>query len=117
MLRNYSPTLAQRAYRGWQGLLQRAQEKLLALTPTPGRGKRQSDELEPLQAAAEAILQQHRLTGLLHMTYERQASQRQVRQYQDRPARTEQKVCYQLQLSRDEAAIDAQYRTLGWRGR
>jgi transposase len=111
----YSPTLAQSAYRGLQGRLQRAAEKLLALTPAPGRGKHQYDELTPLQAEAEAILQQHRVAGLLQVTYERQVSQRQVRKYKDRPARTEEKVRYQLHLSRDEAAIEAQYHTMGWR--
>jgi transposase len=111
----YSPTLAQSAYRGLQGRLQRATDKLLALTPAPGRGKRQYDELVPLQTEVEAILQQHRVAGLLQVTYERQVSQRQVRKYKDRPARIEEKVRYQLQLSRDEAAIEAQYRTMGWR--
>lgn len=111
----YSPSLAQRAYQGLQGRLQRAADKLLALTPAPGRGQRQYDELAPLQAEAEAILQQYRVADLLQVTYERQVSQRQLRQYKDRPARTEQKVRYQLHLSRDEAAVEAQYRTLGWR--
>jgi len=111
----YTPTLAQSAYRGLQGRLQRAEEKLLALTPAPGRGKRQYDELALLQADAEAILQQHRVADLLQITYERQVSQKQVRRYKDRPARTEEKVRYQLHLSRDEAAIEAQYRTMGWR--
>ena len=111
----YSPSLAGRAYRGLQARLQRATDKLLALTPALGRGKRQYDELAPLQAEAEAILQQHQAAGLLQLTYERQVSQRQVRKYKDRPARTEEKVRYQLQLSRDEAAIEAQSQTLGWR--
>jgi transposase len=95
--------------------LRRAEEKLLALTPAPGRGKRQYDELAPLQAEAEAILQQHRVAGLLQVSYQRQVSQRQVRKYKDRPARTEEKVRYQLHLSRNQAAIEAQYRTMGWR--
>jgi transposase len=111
----YTPTLAHSAYRGLAGRLQRAEEKLLALTPPPGRGKRHYEELAPLQAQVEAILQQQRVSGLLHVTYEQQVSQRPVRQYKDRPARLEQKVRYQLQLSRDEAAIDAHARTLGWR--
>jgi hypothetical protein len=68
-----------------------------------------------MQVVAEAILQQHRVTGLLLPTYERQASQRQVRKYKDRPARIAEKVRYQLQVSRDEAAIQGQYRTMGWR--
>jgi transposase len=111
----HSPGWAKRRKRGLQGRLRRAKEKLLALTPAPGRGKRQSDHLAPLQAAAEAILQHHRVTGLLLPTYERQVSQRQVRKYKDRPARVEEKVRYQLHLSHDEAAIQEQYRTMGWR--
>jgi transposase len=111
----YSPALAQSGYRGLESRLQRAEQKLLALTPAPGRGKRQYEELAPLQAQAEAILEHHRVTGLLQLSYERQVSQRQLRQYKDRPARLEETVRYQLHLRRDEAAIEAQYRTLGWR--
>jgi transposase len=111
----YSPGWAKRAKHGLQGRLQRAEEKLWALTPAPGRGKRQYDELAPLQAAAEAILQQHRVTGLLMPTYERQVSQRQVRKYKDRPARIQENVRYQLHLSRNQDAIQEQYRTMGWR--
>lgn len=111
----YSPALAQSGYRGLQSRLQRAEEKLLALTPAPGRGKRQYAELVPLQAQVETILQHHRVADLLNVTYERQTSQRQVRQYKDHPARLEENVRYQLQLSRNEAALEAQYRTIGWR--
>lgn len=111
----YSPALAQSAYRGLESRLQRAEQKLLALTPAPGRGQRQFEALAPLQAEAEAILQHHRVVDLLQVSYERQVSQRQVRQYKDRPARLEETVRYQLQLHRDEAALEAQYRTLGWR--
>jgi transposase len=111
----YSPALAQRAYRGLESRLQRAEEKLVALTPTPGRGKRQYEALALLQAEAEAILQHHRVTDLLQVSYERQVSQRQVRPYKDRPARLEETVRYQLYLRRDEAAIEAHAQTLGWR--
>ena len=111
----YSPALAQRAYQGLQGRLQRATDKLLALTPPPGRGQRQYEELAPLQVEVEAILQRYRVADLLQVSYEPQVSQRQIRKYKDRPARTEEKGRYQLHLSWDEAAIEAQYRTLGWR--
>jgi transposase len=111
----YSPHLVERAYQGLQERLQRAEEKLLALTPPPGRGKRQYDELGPLQMAAEAVGQQHRVTELLSITYERQVSRRTIRPYQQRPARTEESVRYQIHVSRNEAAITQAYRTLGWR--
>jgi transposase len=111
----HSPGWAKRSQRGLQGRLRRAKEKLLALTPAPGRGKRQYDELAPLQAAAEAILQHHRVIGLLLPTYERQVSKRQIRKYKDRPARIEENVRYQIHVSRNEVAIQEQYRTMGWR--
>ena len=111
----YSPSLAQSGSRGLTARLERAEENLLALTPAPGRGKRQYANLAPLQAEVEAILAHHRVTGLVEVSYERQVSQRQVRRYKDRPARTEQKVRYQLQLSRNEAAIATQHQTMGWR--
>lgn len=111
----YSPNLAQSQYRGLQGRLQRAEEKLLALTPTPGRGKRQFEELSPLQAEATAILQKHGVTDLLHLTYERQVSQRQKRKYKDRPACVEETVRYQLHVQHNEEAIANEYRTRGWR--
>jgi len=111
----YSPNLAQSQYRGLQGRLQRAEEKLLALTPSPGRGKRQYAELAPLQAEARAILQKHNVADLLHLTYERQVSQHPKRKYKDRPACVEETVRYQLHVQRNEEAIASAYRTRGWR--
>jgi len=111
----YWPAWAQRAYKGLSKRLQRAEEKLLALTPEPGRGKRQKRDLNALQKEAEAILKQHRVVGLLQVSYQRQATQCHIRKYKDRPARTEEQVRYQVQVSRDEAAIHEAYRILGWR--
>jgi transposase len=111
----YSPNLAQSQYRGLQGRLQRAEEKLLALTPPPGRGKRQHSDLPPLQAEVAAIMQKHGVTDLLHLTYERQAGQHQKRKYKDRPACVEETVRYQLHVQRNEEAIANEYRTRGWR--
>jgi transposase len=111
----YSPNLAQSQYRGLQGRLQRAEEKLLALTPPPGRGKRQYTELAPLQAEATAILQKHDVADLLDLTYQRQVSQHQKRKYKDRPARIEETVRYQLHVQRNEEAVANEYRIRGWR--
>jgi transposase len=111
----YSPNLAQSQYRGLESRLQRAEEKVVALTPPPSRGKRQYDDLAPLQAEAEAILQKHDVTDLLDLTYERQVSRRQKRKYKERPAYVEETVRYQLHVQRNEEAIANEYRTLGWR--
>lgn len=111
----YSPKVAERAYEGLQERLQRAEAALLALTPPPGRGKRQYDDLTPLQQAAEAIGQRYHVSELLSLTYERQVRQRHVRRYKERPARTEENIRYQIHVRRNEAAIQQQYRMLGWR--
>ena len=111
----YSPNLADSARRGLAQRLQRAQDELLALTPTPGRGRRQWSELEPLQAAAEATVKGFRVSGLLTVTYERQESQRHVRKYKDRPARTETTVRYQVHVTPNPEAIELAQRELGWR--
>ncbi len=111
----YSPQQAQQAYQGLQERMQRAETRLLALTPPPSRGKRQYAEQEPLQREAEAVLRQLRVTGLLQVDYERQVTQRQLRRYRDQPARVIETARYQIRLSRDEAAIAAHYRLLGWR--
>jgi transposase len=111
----YSPTWAEQASRGLMQRVQQAEEKLRALTPAPGRGKRQARDLETLQQAAETILAAHRVHGLLHLAYQSHHSQRVRRAYGDRPARAEQSVRYHLEVTRDEAAIEKATRLFGWR--
>lgn len=111
----YSPTLAQSGYRGLEKRLQSATDKLLRLTPDPGRGKRQYQELAPLQEAVTAILAQHRVTDFLQITYTKQVQERHIRRYGDRPARVETSVRYQLHITRNGLAIQAAYRQMGWR--
>jgi transposase len=111
----YSPSLAEVAGRGLAQRLQHAQEALLALTPPPGRGRRQFADLAPLQTAVDAILNRYQVNDLLIVTYDRQASQRPVRPYKNHPARTETTVRYQLHVTPHPAAIERVRRTLGWR--
>jgi transposase len=111
----YSPTLAEASNQGLSQRLQHAQEALLALTPPPSRGRRQFSELAPLQTAVDAILKRYQVSELLTVTYDRQESQRFVRQYKDRPARTETPVRYQLLVTPDPDAIELVRRRLGWR--
>lgn len=111
----YSPTLARQARRGLAKRLQRAESALLALTPAPGRGKRQWDDQDALQEAAQAILKKHRVEGLLEVQYHKEVKRRTIRKYKDRPARTEGRVRYVIQLQRVQAAIHATRRLMGWR--
>lgn len=111
----YSPDLAERHNQSLSQRLQCAQKQLLALTPPPGRGRRQWQALAPLQAAVDAILTRYHLAGLLTVTYERQESQRHKRQYKQRRACTETTVRHQLSVTPEPHAIEQVRRTLGWR--
>jgi transposase len=111
----YSPSLAKPAQQGLADRLYRAEEKLRALTPPPGRGKQQWTELAPLQAEVAAILEHHRVKEFLQVTYQRHETQRQRRKYKNRPAQFEVKVRYELKFNRQEAALDQARQRLGWR--
>jgi transposase len=106
---------------GLAGRLQRAREALLALTPKPGRGKRQFRDEPKLIKAAEAILKAHAVEGLLHYTYERQEKRRQkyVGRGRGGPERPQQEIVtvrYQMTaITRQEEAIAARQKTFGWR--
>jgi transposase len=66
----YSPDLADHLSQNLSQRLQRVEEQLLALTPQPGRGRRQWSELAPLQAAADAILKRHHENVRIEMSRE-----------------------------------------------
>jgi transposase len=116
-----SETYRDQLQRGLEQRLTRATEKLLALTPEPGPGKRQIRVEAELVARAEAILQAHDVVGLLSYTFERQ-EKRETRYVgrgrggADRPTREMITVRYQItSVSRETAALDALQATLGWR--
>lgn len=103
---------------GRRGLRQRlttAQTALEALTPPPGRGRRQFTEVAPLQEAVHALLTQYDVEGLLTVHLARQTQQRSVRAYGNRPARIEQHHRYVVHVQADTTAIERWEQTLGWR--
>jgi transposase len=111
----FSVALAKKQRRGLERRLQRAEDQLLALTPPRGRGRRQWEELAPLQDAVQAILKRRRVEGLVKVTYHREVDRRQVRGYGDRPSRTEERVRYVVQVRRNTEAIRMSRRKIGWR--
>jgi len=95
--------------------LEKAEKALKALTPTRGRGKRQIEAEASLLAAIQRIEEQYRTTGLFDYEYEQEVTERQVRAYGDKPARTERQVRFQLAVKRNQPAIaEAEFRA-GWR--
>jgi transposase len=77
------------------------------------QGKKQLFHAELVQAA-QAILQQEGVEGLLTYTAEARMTTRQVRAYRDRPARQEAEVFFEIDVRREEALIEAKKREMGW---
>lgn len=101
--------------------LEEATQALLALTPEPGRGKRQIRKENQLIEKAEAIVQRFGVKEYLYHTFRRQEITKtqyvgRGRGGKNRPKRTIKKVRYQITgVNRDENAINAAYWRMGWR--
>jgi transposase len=116
-----SESYRQTLQKGLEERLQRATDKLLALTPPSARGKRQFEDEAKLVSAAEAILKAQDVEGLLTYTFARQ-EKHQTRQIgrgrgsAERPTHEIITVRYQMTaIFRQEQAITELRKTLGWR--
>jgi transposase len=116
-----SDSYRQALLKGLAGRLQRATDKLLALTPPPARGKRQFQDETELTKAAEAILKAHAVEGLLTYTWDRQEKRQtkylgRGRGNVARPTHEIVTVRYQITAVVQQAeAITALQKTFGWR--
>jgi transposase len=102
--------------RGQQEALQRRlanAEAALGELVRRKRGKKQMFHAE-LMAQAEAIVKREGVAGLL--SYQAQARMKTVkkRAYGDRPARQENEVYFEMQVQRDEGAIQKKSQEMGW---
>jgi transposase len=116
-----STALAERDAKVMMNRLTQAESKLKALTPEPGRGKRQFRTEHTLQTAVDALLTRYDVQGLLTVQWERLEQHRTRylkpgRPTADSPTRVDTQVRYVITgVQRDEAAIEARYLRLGWR--
>jgi transposase len=94
--------------------LERAQVELRQLLERKP-GKERIEDTASLRAAANTLLKRHRVEGLLILTLEEHLNERRVRAYGERPARTEQIIELDLQVSVDQQAVDETVRGYGWR--
>lgn len=95
--------------------LDKAEAALRTLTPPRSRGKQQIKDEASLLAAIERIEKQYRVGGLFSYEYQQEVTERQIRKYKERPARTERKVRFQLTVTRQPAAIATAEFQMGWR--
>ena len=113
--------LAKRQARQLDERLGEAIAALRALTPPVGRGHKQYREEEPLRAAVAAILEEHRVEGLLTVTWQREEKQQtryrgSGRGGPGRPTYTTTKVRYVITaVQRNEAGIEQTKARQGWR--
>jgi transposase len=80
-----------------------------------GRGKKRYNSVPELRQAAESLIEQHRVQGLLRVDYRVISHEREIRKYRDRPARTVVEQEFRLAVEVDEAAVAKQLRRKGWR--
>lgn len=103
----YSLGLARQQRRNLSDRLARCTRALLELTPPRARGRRQWYDLAGLRAAAQSLLKKHQLEGLLAVTCEQDGEDHLT-------ARRKRRRCV-VRVQRNEAAITAARRPLGWR--
>jgi transposase len=116
-----SPMHADQQAAGLEKRLSHAETKLAALTPPRGRGKRQITDEATLVAAIARVLTEHRVDGLLSVTWEKQVEQ--TTQYVGRgrgsvhrEKRVIQKTRYHItHIARQADTIAALRQRLGWK--
>ncbi|MCK5922435.1 MAG: hypothetical protein KAG66_15945, partial [Methylococcales bacterium] len=95
--------------------LGKAEAALQHLTPVPGRGKKQIRDKNTLDKQIKTVEKKYKVRGLFDIERIRQVTTRQIRAYRGNPARTEEIVRYQINVTRDEEAIKQAAALVGWR--
>jgi transposase len=94
--------------------LDKAQAALEGLNER-GRGKKRYRSLAELREAAEEVVKEHRVEGLLNLGFYVRFHRRQVRHYGDRPTRTVVEKEPRLVVLVNEIALGKVLRRKGWR--
>jgi transposase len=100
----HSPSHEQKQAEGLAKRLAMATAKLLALTPTVGRGRKQISEATELDQKATAIIKAHRLVGLIDYTFELQP-----------PTKTHQARYQITAVTPNQSALVENQQDFGWR--
>ena len=116
-----SPAYEKQKNLGLERRLKNAEEKLHALTPPRGPGKRQIKEEEKLTESVEAILKKHRVKGFLKCEYVREVESKtkyigRGRGSKKREKKVEEIIRYQItKVTRLKKKIDAEKKKYGWK--
>ena len=110
----YSYAHANAQKQALQARLDKAQNELELLNQRR-RGKKPFRDRDSFVNAAESILSQHRVESLFGLSFQEKVEQHHQRRYRDRPARVIEKRQFQVDYHLDQAAIEQQIQSLGWR--
>jgi transposase len=116
-----SPAHAARQTAGLETRLVNAEKQLAALTPPRGRGKRQITDKATLVEAIARVLKDHRVEGLLSVTWEKQVERHtqyvgRGRGAASRPKRVIKHTRYHIiRIARQEATLTARSQRVGWK--
>jgi len=110
----FSFQYAHAAQEGLHKRLEKAKTELLELNEHK-QGKRQFENAAGMQTAADKILKHHRVVALIKLNILDESTERHIRAYGDRPARTEIEHSLTLLAETDDLAVQEAERWLGWR--
>ncbi len=116
-----SPSYAKSQARGLEGRLAKATEKIYALTPQRGPGKRQITDEKILESTIAKILKRHKVEGMLCCKYEKEVELQKKyigrgKGSANRPTQIIEKVRYQmLKVQRNEYRIKKEKKNYGWK--
>ena len=105
---------AQAAEQALRARVTKAQAKLEALNERK-QGKKRLRDVEALRQQAEAIVARYQVGGLLQLTYGEAVREDSVRAYGGQPAGIRQERDVWVQVTVDEAALQAACQRLGWK--
>lgn len=80
-----------------------------------GRGKKRYEDVTDLRQAAEALVEEHKVEGLLELSFEETVHRRKVRRYRDRPTRVVEEREPSVAVTIDEEAVKETIQQKGWR--
>jgi len=110
----FSFQYARAAQEGLHKRLEKAKTELLELNEHK-QGKQQFENTAGMQTAADKILKHHRVVALIKLNILDESTERHIRAYGDRPARTEIEHTLTLLAETDDLAVQEAERWLGWR--
>jgi transposase len=93
---------------------EKAKEAVEALNKR-GRGKKRYADVAELCQAAQALVEKHRVEGLLRLKFEEVIRRRQVRRYREQPTRIVEEHEPSVTVTVDESAVQQVIRQQGWR--